>query len=136
MRMWISRTVTCRREIFRILGKGYKYGVVLTPGPVNQTLHATPRGIIIDWTIFIDLFARVEADLAEASKTIREGRDTLISHINQYATVTVEPNRNALGMMLESGGQPSMWQGDAGQYWSQRFSLRVSEKTQYGQGIY
>ena len=133
-----ARDAVVAQGDYLVLGLSKTYYVVLVPGPFNQIVHSSPRGIITEWTIFADVFVKMEIDLKATYTRIRKVRDALLDVLNDYASIQTDSQTGgvSLSLLVENGAQPDLWQGDAGQFWRQRFALKVPEKRYYKQDIY
>ena len=117
---------TVARGDLRILAKGPKYAIRLSPGGVGgRQPIAVPRKVSTDWTINIELWILFQTEVDEIHDETIDMRQKIFDHLDD------NPTLGALVGLVEgiatSANEPEIWQGENRNYWVQRIAYSAKE---------
>ncbi len=110
---------------YKVLGKGKVKAVVLQPGAYSSNM-AGQQWKRNAWNINIELYVMWQETQDIASTDVKEVRQALINHLDQYPTLN--SNAGTVRAMVVEGREPEIWQMGARQYWRQILVMQVEER--------
>ena len=112
---------------YRVLGKGTRQAVVLSPGTFRKHVSATPRRMAWAWVVNLDLFVPFGDELSEVAIKLRSTRQDLMDIVDQYPRL--DDTTGVINALVESGAEPNLWQGENRRWWVQRLRVLIEERT-------
>jgi|TARA_Y100000310_G_scaffold94472_1_gene92119 hypothetical protein len=111
---------------YRILARGNRRAVVLTPGAIRgREVIATRRRIATVWETLIELFIPFQGDIPSSHSAIRQDRQELIDHLDEYPTLN--GTSGVVHAFTEFGREPEIWQGESSNFWKQILVMGIHE---------
>jgi hypothetical protein len=100
--------------------------VILHPGSIPaREVVAARRRISTNWEILIELFIPYTGENTTSARRIREERQQLLDHIDQYPTLNGVAG--VVYAFIEAGREPEIWAGESSNWWKQVLIMRVLE---------
>ncbi len=112
---------------YRILGKGTRQAVVLNPGPFRKEVSAAPRRMAWTWNVNMELFIPFREELSVVASDLRVLRQALMDIIDAYPHL--DDTSGVIEAVVESGGNPDLWQGENRRWWVQPIRVVIKERT-------
>ena len=116
----------CSAGDYRILGAGSAQSIVVTPGPFSRSITAAPRRMGTSWTINIEIFIPFRSEMSDIKSELRLFRQTLIDQVDKYPRLN--DASGVIDAMIDSGGEPELWQGENKRWWIQKLRCTVKER--------